>query len=345
MIEGLDISLAELRAHFTGVVPQIGTLRGVEKFAAGQSNPTYKLICDEGVYVLRAKPPGDLLPSAHMVEREFRVMDALAETNVPVPRMIHLEQGNEAVLNRSFFLMEHLDGRIFWDPTLPDLHPAERGEVYDGMNATLAALHDVDIAAVGLSDFGKPTNYFARQISRWSKQYTASALVPDPVMLVLMDWLEEHSEMDDGQVSLVHGDYRLDNLVFAKSGGQVIGVLDWELSTLGHPYADLAYQCMQWRLPYKAALRGLGGVDRAEIGLPSERDYVERYLQRRGREPIENWPVFLVFSFFRLAAILEGVGRRAHDGNASNPALARDYAKAVPLLAEMAQTIIEGGAE
>jgi aminoglycoside phosphotransferase (APT) family kinase protein len=285
--------------------------------------------------VLRAKPPGPLLKSAHQVEREYRVMAALASTEVPVPRVLALAEDAESPIGRAFFVMEHLDGRIFWDPALPGLDPTERAAVYDAMNATLAALHSVDVAAVGLSDFGRPGNYFARQTDRWMRQYRASAPAPNPDMERLMGWLPGHVPPDDGQVALVHGDFRLDNIIFAPDAPRVIALLDWELSTLGHPLADLAYQCMQWRLPHDGGMRGLGGLDRAALGLPSEEAYVARYCARRGLEGIGDWPFFLAFSFFRLAAILEGVVRRAHDGNASNPETARLYATAIPVLARM----------
>ncbi len=318
-----------------------GRLERIRKFGTGQSNPTYLLEATGGRYVLRAKPPGRLLRSAHQVDREFRVMQALAATDVPVPK-VHLLAGEaESPIGRMFFVMDHVPGRIFWDPALPDLAPGERGAIYDAMNATLAALHDVDVAAVGLADFGRPGNYFARQTRRWSDQYRASALAPDPRMERLMAWLADHLPEDDGQIALVHGDWRLDNMIFAPAAPEVAAVIDWELSTLGHPYADLAYQCMQWRLPHEAGMRGLGGLDRKALGLPSEEEYVAAYCRRRGIAAIEGWEFYLAFAFFRLAAILEGVVRRAHDGNASNPETARRYAEAIPILAEMALDVIE----
>ncbi len=254
--------------------------------------------------------------------------------------MLHLSDEDNP-LDRQFFVMEFLDGRIFWDPALPESNNDERGAIYDAMNGTLAKLHDVDVAAAGLSDFGHPGNYFARQTDRWIKQYKSSALSENNDMDRLMDWLVDNMPGDDGVVALVHGDYRLDNMIFAKDRTDVIAVLDWELSTLGHPLADLAYQCMQWRLPYKAGMRGLGGIDRAEIGIPTEADYVARYCARRGIDQIKNWHFFLAFCFFRLAAILQGVVRRAHDGNASNPERARQMAQAIPVLASMANGMIK----
>jgi len=336
MIKGLDITQADLDAWLSDHVPGFAGLRGVEKFGDGQSNPTFRLDADSGTYVLRAKPPGKLLKSAHAVDREYRVMAALGGTDVPVPAMLALAPDDASPIGRAFFVMEYLEGRIFWDPSLPELDRDARAAIYDGMNKTLAALHDVDVAAAGLSDFGKPGDYFARQVDRWSRQYRDSVDQPTDDMAHLMAWLERNRPADDGAVALVHGDYRMDNMMFAPQSSEVISLLDWELSTLGHPLADLAYQCMQWRLPHDAGMRGLGGLDRAALGLPSEADYVAAYCDRRGIGPIDNWSFYLVFSFFRLAAILQGVFARAEAGNASNPEKARAYGRAIPLLAGMA---------
>jgi len=332
---GQDITdLAALGAYLTAHVEGFSSLQSVDKFGTGQSNPTYHLKAASGEYVLRAKPPGELLKSAHQVDREYRVMAALAGSDVPVPRMYHLADEDNP-LGRMFFVMDYLEGRIFWDPSLPELEKPERAAIYDSMNKTLAALHDVDVGAVGLSDFGRPGNYFERQTGRWIKQYQASVLEPNADMDRLMDWLLVEMPEDDTS-ALVHGDYRLDNMIFAPDRPQVIAMLDWELSTLGHPLADLAYQCMQWRLPYQAGMRGLGGLDRSDLGLPEEAEYVAAYCERRGLPAIDNWNFYLAFSFFRLAAILQGVVRRAHDGNASNPERAREMARAIPVLAGMA---------
>ncbi|MBA3447057.1 MAG: phosphotransferase, partial [Pseudaminobacter sp.] len=244
-----------------------------------------------------------------------------------------------------FYVMGFVEGRIFWNPALPEIgFSSGRAAIYDAMNATLAALHDVDPAAVGLGDFGRPGNYFERQFGRWTSQYHASQTKPVPDMDRLIRWLEENIPADDGVVSLVHGDYRLDNMIFAPDRPQVLAVLDWELSTLGHPYADLAYQCMQWRLPHESGFRGLGGVDRRSIGLPSEQDYVAAYCRRRGIDGIANWTFFVAFSFFRLAAICQGVYRRALDGNASNPEKAKTYGEAAGLLSGLAMEMIDTGA-
>ncbi|MDA8746723.1 phosphotransferase family protein [Litoreibacter sp.] len=337
-----DITVDILRPYLRQEVPWLGGLQDIQKFATGQSNPTYKLTSTTGAYVLRAKPAGTLLKSAHMVEREFRVMAALHESGVPVPRMIHLASDETSPIGRAFFIMEMVEGRIFWDPAVPEVSKTERAAIYDQMNVALVALHNVDVGAAGLSDFGKPGSYFERQTDKWSRQYVASKTVENADMDRLMDWLKAHLPPDDGQIALVHGDYRLDNMIFASDAPRVVAVLDWELSTLGHPLADLAYQCMQWRLPNRGGMRGLGGLDRTAMGIPTEREYVSTYCARRGIEPPDNWAFYLAFSFFRLAAILEGVVRRAHDGNASNPETARSYAAAIPLLAVAANDIING---
>jgi len=337
----LALDKSALAPYLEAHIASFAGLSEIEKFKSGQSNPTYLLTAASGRYVLRAKPPGQLLKSAHQVDREFRVMRALAGTAVPVPRMLHLS-GEDSPIGRMFYVMEFLDGRIFWDPSLPDAtNNDERAALYDAMNATLAALHDIDVVAVGLGDFGKPGSYFERQFARWTSQYRASETEAIADMDRLIAWLEAHMPADDGRVSLVHGDYRLDNMMFAKDEPRVIAVLDWELSTLGHPLADLAYQCMQWRLPHASGFRGLGGIDRAAIGLPSEEAYVAAYCRRRGLEAIGNWTFFLAFSFFRLAAICQGVYRRALDGNASNPEKAKTYGQAVKLLAALAMDLID----
>lgn len=315
-------------------------LTGLKKFGSGQSNPTYLVTAESGRYVLRAKPPGQLLKSAHQVDREYRVMQALAGSDVPVPAMLHLS-AEDSPIGRMFYLMEHIEGRIFWDPALPDAASNdERTAIYNQMNQTLAALHSADIDAAGLADFGKPGNYFERQLGRWTSQYHASETEAVKAMDGLIAWLETNLPPDDGVVSLVHGDYRLDNMIFAADAPRIVAVLDWELSTLGHPYADLAYQCMQWRLPHQTAFRGLGGIDRAKLGLPTEEAYVQDYCRRRSIDGIGNWTFFLAFSFFRLAAICQGVYKRSLDGNASNPEKAQTYRTAVQLLSQLAGELI-----
>jgi aminoglycoside phosphotransferase (APT) family kinase protein len=237
--------------------------------------------------------------------------------------------------------MDFVEGRIFWDGALPELKPEERGRIYDAMNATLAALHRVDPATVGLAEFGRSGSYFERQIARWTGQYRASETHAIPAMDVLIAWLEQNTPADDGRGSLVHGDYRIDNMIFATEEPRILAVLDWELSTIGHPFADLAYQCMQWRLPSEGAFRGLGTLDRRAHGLPTEAEYVARYCERSGIAGIGNWSFYLAFSFFRLAAILQGVYKRALDGNASDPERGRRMGETVPMLAAMAVDLIE----
>ena len=331
---------AALEAYLASHVPGFTTLDGVEKFSDGQSNPTYKINSAGQTFVLRAKPPGKLLKSAHAVDREFRVMQALAETPVPVPKVLHLS-GDETPLGPQFMVMQMVEGRIFWDPALPGLTNDQRAEIYDAMNGTLAALHDVSPQAVGLESFGKPGNYFERQVSRWSGQYQQAATAPLPDADWLMGWLSEHMVADDGSTSIVHGDFRIDNMIFAPDQPKVLAVLDWELSTLGHPLADLAYQCMHWRLPHEGHFRGLGGVDRAALGLPTEEAYFEAYCARRNIARPDNWTFYVVFSYFRLLAILQGVYRRGLDGTASNPKDTERLREVIALMAKDARALAE----
>ncbi len=314
-VDKLDI--AELGRYLQAHIEGFDGLQAAEKFPGGQSNPTFLLTADSGKYVLRRKPPGELLKSAHAVDREFRVITALADTDVPVASGYHLCEDDD-VIGSMFYVMAHVDGRIFWNPALPDLANAERSAIFDEMNRVLAALHGVDVNAVGLDDYGKPGNYFERQVGRWSKQYLAAETETIDPMDELMRWLPEHMPDDDGQVALVHGDYRLDNMIFDPTEARILAIVDWELSTLGHPLADLAYQCMQWRLPNTGISKGLADIDRAAIGIPTEAEYVETYCRRTGRAGISDWTFCLAFSFFRLASIVQGVLKRALDGNASN---------------------------
>lgn len=313
------ISLDALNQHLAEHGVDIGTITDVEKFSGGQSNPTFKLTSDKGHFVLRRQPPGKLLKSAHAVDREFRVIKALQQTDVPVPEAIHLCE-DASVLGAMFYIMEYKQGRILWKSALPETNDNQtRHAMYDEMNRVMAALHNVDVEKVGLADYGKPGNYFARQVDRWTKQYRAAETETIEDIENLIVWLEANIPEDDGQIALVHGDFRLDNLMFAPEKSEVVAVLDWELSTLGHPYADLAYQCMQLRLPHNLGhAPGLGGLDRNALGIPTEDEYIAQYCQRRGIDKIENWPFYLAFSFFRLASIVQGVVKRAQQGNASN---------------------------
>ncbi|MET0568001.1 MAG: phosphotransferase [Hyphomicrobiaceae bacterium] len=325
-----------LSAHLTGFR---GPLEA-EKFAGGQSNPTFRIRTPGKTYVLRRKPPGQLLKSAHQVDREFRVMQALKDTDVPVPRM-HLLCEDESVLGSMFFVMEFLEGRVFWDPALPELTNADRSALYNDMNRILSALSTVDPAKVGLAEFGRPGSYFARQTKRWTDQYRASETVTIPEMDILIDWLGRNMPADDGHISVVHGDYRLDNMIFHPTEPRCLAVVDWELSTLGHPFSDIAYQCMQWRLLNEGIFRGLGGRDRPALGIPTEEEYVAKYCQRIGIPSIPIWTFCLVFNFFRLAAIIQGVYKRGLDGNASNRESALQRGAAVPQMARMAVDLIE----
>jgi len=289
------------------------------KFSGGQSNPTFKLQTPSQTYVLRRQPPGKLLKSAHAVDREYKVIAALQGSKVPVAKVYHLCE-DPSVIGSLFYIMEYVEGRVFWDSSLPEISDnTQRSQMYQQMVEVLVALHSVDIEKVGLSDYGRPGNYFERQFSRWSQQYVLSETHDIPQMNALISWLEQHLPADDGRVSLVHGDYRMDNLMFHPTETKIIAVLDWELSTLGHPFADLAYQCMQLRLPENVGkATGLGGVDRASLGIPDEQAYVASYCKLMGIDKITNWNFYLAFSFFRLAAIAQGVAKRAQDGNASN---------------------------
>jgi len=291
-----------------------------EKFSGGQSNPTFRLQTPDARFVLRKKPSGELLPSAHQVEREYRIMRALGQTGVPVPRMLHLCE-DAAVIGTPFYVMEHIEGRIFREATLPSTTAQERGALYDAMNAALAALHRVDWRAAGLADFGKPTDYVNRQVARWSRQYAATQTEAIPAMDHLMDWLPRNAPpeaADGGDTTIVHGDFRIENLVFHPTEPRVLAVLDWELSTLGHPLSDLGYNCMNYHLPSRyTSLGGIGDVDRKALGIPEEAEYVRQYQARTGRAAERDLKFFLAFSLFRCAAILQGVRKRALDGQGS----------------------------
>jgi aminoglycoside phosphotransferase (APT) family kinase protein len=305
----------------------------VEKFKGGQSNPTFLLTAGDRRYVLRRKPPGKLLPSAHAVDREYRVISALAGSAVPVPRTYALCE-DDSVIGTMFFIMDCVDGRIFWDPSLPGMDPAARTALYDEMNRVIAALHSVDYAAVGLADYGRPGSYFARQIDRWSRQYRASETEKIEAMDSLMDWLPQNIPPGD-ETCIVHGDFRLDNTIFHPTEQRMLAVLDWELSTLGHPLADFAYHCMGWRLS-PGQFRGLVGYDLAALGIPSEADYVAAYCRRTGRDPIppRDWEFYLAFNMFRLAGILQGIMARALQGNASSADAIEAGRRARPLAEE-----------
>jgi aminoglycoside phosphotransferase (APT) family kinase protein len=330
-----------LESHLAARLPGFTGPLTIAQFKGGQSNPTYKLATPQRAYVMRTKPgpAAKLLPSAHAIEREFTVMRALAATDVPVPRMLLLCE-DESVIGRAFYIMEMVEGRVLWDQSLPALDKRGRAAIYDEMNRVIAALHNVNPAAVGLAGFGKPGNYFERQIGRWSKQYIASITEDIEAMNRLMEWLPAHmpaSARDESQVSVVHGDYRLDNLIFHATEPRIAAVLDWELSTLGHPLADFSYHCMSWHIQ-PGQFRGIGGLDLASLGIPSEREYVRRYCERTGRpDPdavMADWNFYMAYNLFRMAAILQGIAKRVVDGTASS-AQARQAAAGTRPLAEM----------
>ncbi len=341
----VDALTAWLSRHVDGFAGPVS----VEMFKGGQSNPTYKLTTPGRTYVMRAKPGpvAKLLPSAHAIEREYAVMGGLANTDVPVPRMLALCQ-DESVIGRAFYVMEFMQGRVLWDQSLPGMRPDERAAMYDEMNRVIAALHMVDFRARGLGDYGKPGNYFERQVGRWSKQYRASITQPIPEMDRLMQWLPEHmpaSARDESRVSIVHGDFRLDNLMFHPQEPRVIAVLDWELSTLGHPLADFAYQCMSWHIPPGLG-RGIAGLDFASLGIPSESEYIARYCERTGLADAasleQDWNFYMAYNMFRIAAILQGIAKRVEDGTAASAQAKAAGATARPL-AELAWSFAQRG--
>lgn len=289
----------------------------VRQFKGGQSNPTYALRSKTGKeYVLRRKPPGKLLPSAHAVDREYKVLTALGQhSDVPVAKTWGLCE-DESVIGTIFYVMDLVDGRVIWDQTLPDIEKSERRKYFDAMNDVVARLHNVDYKAVGLEDFGKPGNYVLRQVSRWSKQYKLSETDKIEEMDRLMEWLPENVP-DADATTVIHGDYRMDNMIFHPTKPEVVAVLDWELSTLGDPLADFAYHVMSWRLP-GSLFRGIGGEDLDALGIQHEEEYVRTYCERTGRDGIENWDYYLAYNMFRIAAILQGIAGRVRDGTAAS---------------------------
>jgi aminoglycoside phosphotransferase (APT) family kinase protein len=329
--------VAALANYLPGHIGRFQGLESVRQFKGGASNPTF-LIIEKGhegrLFVMRKKPPGQLLASAHQVDREYRVMGALAGSGVPVPRMRALCT-DEAIVGTAFYVMDYLEGRIFRDARLPELRPAERSAIYDEANAAMAKLHHVDYAAIGLADFGRPGNYFERQIGRWTKQYRSAETETVPAMEKLIEELPRRIP-DDQSVSIAHGDYRIENLMFHPTEPKLIAVLDWELSTIGHPLADIAYNALLWH-SMSEAWGNLDGVDFATSGIPTEEQYVAAYCRRTGRSSIPDWNFYLAFSLFRLAAIAQGVYKRILDGIASTdrPALsdtAHRAAQALTLL-------------
>ena len=315
----LRIDVASLERYLAPNVAGFGGPLTVRQFKGGQSNPTYLLETPQRRYVLRRKPPGKLLPSAHAVDREYRVIHALHAQGFPVAEPL-VYCADDSVAGTPFYVMDFVDGRVFWEPQMPGIDPAERAAVYDSMNATVAMLHGFDPAKVGLGDFGKGENYVARQVERWSKQYRASETERIDAMERLIDWLPKHIPAG-GPVRLVHGDYRLDNLIVARGKPKVIAVLDWELSTLGDPLADFSYHLMTWHMPHSESAAGtatLAGHDLKSLGIPTMNDYVDTYVARTGLDPRPHLPVYLAYNFFRIAAILQGIIGRVRDGTATS---------------------------
>ncbi len=328
-----------LHEYLSAHVPDYKGPLTVRQFKGGQSNPTYQLITPTKKYVLRRKPPGKLLASAHAVDREFRVISALNKVGFPVPKT-HILCEDEDVTGTMFYVMDFVEGRIYWDALLEGHDRSERTAIYDAMNETIAQLHMVDYEAIGLSDFGRPGNYFARQISRWTKQYQASETQQIKEMNRLIEWLPENIPSDDTS-SIVHGDYRLDNMILHPTEPRVIAVLDWELSTIGHPLGDFTYHLMQWRMPAAGANNGsLVSSDLKSLGIPTEDDYVAAYCKRTGRDGLPDLDFYFAYNFFRLAGIIQGIVGRVRDGTASN-AHAAEMAERVAPLAQAAWSFAE----
>ena len=317
-----------LEAYFRDRIPGFKGPMKVEQFRGGQSNPTYRITAGGARYVLRRKPPGKLLPSAHAVDREYTVMTALGSTGFPVPKTYLLCE-DETVIGTKFFVMDCVEGRILWDQSLPGMTRAERGAIYDEMNRVIAALHGVDYQAIGLADYGRPGNYFARQIKRWGEQYRASETERIEAMDNLIAWLPENIPAGD-ETSIVHGDFRLDNMIFHPTEPRVLAVLDWELSTLGHPLADFSYHCMSWHIA-PGGFRGIAGLDLAALGIPSEEEYIARYCEQTGRTGIAHWDFYLAFGLFRIAAILQGIAKRALNGTAASAQAVETGKRARPM--------------
>jgi aminoglycoside phosphotransferase (APT) family kinase protein len=315
----LRLDPARLEQYLSAQIKGFAGPLAIKQFKGGQSNPTYLLETPTRRYVLRRKPPGKLLPSAHAVDREYRVIGALHAQGFPVAEPLAY-CADESIAGTAFYVMDFVDGRVFWEPQMADSNRAERAAIYDSMNATIARLHAFEPVRIGLGDFGKGENYVARQVDRWSKQYRASETEKIDAMERLIDWLPMHIP-EGGPVRLVHGDYRLDNLIVARDRPQVLAVLDWELSTLGDPLADFSYHLMAWHMPYSDSAAGtasLVGRDLTALGVPRMSDYVDAYVARTGLDPRPHLPVYLAYNFFRIAAILQGIIGRVRDGTATS---------------------------
>ena len=326
--------LLRLDGYLQSRLPNFEGINSIKQFKGGQSNPTFLIKSVNKNYVLRRKPPGNLLKSAHAVDREYKIIKALKKVNFPVPET-HILCTDESVIGTIFYVMEFLQGRIFWDADMPDCTIKERSEIYDDLNKNLAVLHNLDYESLGLSDFGVPGNYFARQISRWSKQYRYSETKKIKEMDKLIEWLPQNIP-DNDESSIVHGDYRLDNVIVHPTEPKIIGILDWELSTIGHPLGDFTYNLLSWQMPdIGIGSGGLFGQNIKELGIPSEEEYIDSYCERRGvSRGLEDREFYSAYNFFRLAAILQGIAGRIRDGTASN-AKAKSLIKAIEPLAEI----------
>ena len=330
MRSGLELDADKVEAFFRENLQDFDGNAEITQFKGGQSNPTYKVSSGRKSWVIRRKPPGQLLPSAHAVDREFRVLTALGKTDVPVPKT-HLLCMDETILGTPFYVMDYVEGQVYWNALLPDASPDQRFQVFDSMNDSIAKLHQVDYESLELSDFGRPGNYVGRQLSRWGKQYRDADYEKIPEMDLLIEWLQERIP-DQNQTSIVHGDYRLDNMIFDPRQNRVLAILDWELSTLGDPLADFAYHVMQWRVPMDLH-RGIGGADLRSLGIPEEQSYLDSYCKRTGRTGIKDWEFYMVFSLFKMSAICYGILVRIHNGTAASEhaqqtgSLARPFAK------------------
>lgn len=323
-----EFATDKLRAWLDATLPHPVDAVALEKFSGGQSNPTYRLTTNRGDYVLRRKPFGTLLPKAHMIEREARVLQALGGSDVPVPRLFGLCD-DASVIGAPFYVMELIEGRIFWDPRLPEVGAGERGALFDAMGDAVAKLHGIDVEAVGLSDFGRSEGFLVRQVALWTAQYRAAQTAQIDAMERLIDWLPQQVPVSS-RTAIFHGDLRFDNLIFHPSEPRVLAILDWELATIGDPLADFAYNMLSWHIP-PDLFRGLGNVAFGTSGIPDEKAYFDAYCRRMGLTGITDWPFYLAFGFFRLASILQGVARRALDGNASAADAAELGARAAPL--------------
>ena len=330
MRRGLELDPMAVEKFFKDLLPDFEGSIQITQFKGGQTNPTYRVTSKDRDWVIRRKPPGLLLPSAHAVDREYRILSALGKTGVPVPKT-HILCMDEKILGTPFYVMDYLEGTVYWNAMMPEMNFKTRVDVYESMNESIAKLHQVNFESLGLSDFGKPGNYVGRQLKRWGSQYQEADYDKIPEMDLLIEWLEERIPKQT-QTSIVHGDFRLDNMIFDQKQHRVLAILDWELSTLGDPIADFAYHVMQWRIPFNLH-RGLAGADLHSLGIPNEKAYLESYCKRTGRVEIKDWDFYIIFSLFKMSAICYGILVRIHNGTAASEhairtgSLAHSFAK------------------